>query len=81
MSEPLGKWMTVSLMTRRVGARTDRWIVLDREGGVLGKVRWLGRWRQYCFVPGQCATFSAGCLDDLAGFIRAQMRARKAMGN
>lgn len=35
----------------------------------LGIVRWHGPWRQYCYFPSVQATYSAGCLRDVADFI------------
>ena len=36
----------------------------------LGLVKWHGAWRQYCFFPTIQAVYSAGCLGDIADFIR-----------
>ena len=42
----------------------------NRTGAKLGIVRWFGRWRQYAFFPEPDCVFSAGCLHDIASFIK-----------
>jgi hypothetical protein len=44
----------------------------SRAGELLGEVRWYGRWWQYCFFPEASIVFSAGCLEDIEKFLRAE---------
>ena len=37
---------------------------------VLGIVKWYAPWRQYCYFDERAAVYSAGCLDDVADFLR-----------
>jgi hypothetical protein len=39
-------------------------------GGTLGIVKWFGNWRQYCYFPSVQATYSYGCLIDIADFMK-----------
>jgi len=47
-----------------------------KNGGYIGEIRWYAPWRQYCWLIDDLV-FSAGCLDDLSDFIKAQMEKRK----
>lgn len=77
MSEPLGLWMTVEETTS--GTITRRWQVFDRRGGVLGEVKFFGRWRQFCFFPSTNAVFNEGCLADLTKFLNERTAEWRAM--
>lgn len=58
--------------------KTEIWSCLNiKSGKELGKVKWYGPWRQYCFSPSQPSVYSAGCMEDIAGFIRILMDERK----
>lgn len=50
----------------------------NNSGGELGRVKWFGPWRQYCFFPVGNATtvFNRGCLEDIIHFINIQMQKR-----
>jgi len=41
-----------------------------KVGGELGIIKWFPSWRQYCFFPTTQAVYSAGCLNDIADFIK-----------
>lgn len=42
----------------------------NHSGELLGLVKWYPSWRQYCFYNKGEIVLSAGCLDDIADFIR-----------
>lgn len=42
----------------------------NRSDAELGRVKWYGPWRQYCFFPAGPAVYSQGCLENIAGFIQ-----------
>ncbi len=47
----------------------------NKSGFVLGVVKWYGPWRQYCFSQvAILGVFNAGCLDNIAEFIRSLPR-------
>lgn len=59
--------------------KTRRWEVLSKShGSVIGTIGWYGGWRQYVFFPKQQTIWSAGCLDDVASFIRERMAERRS---
>lgn len=59
--------------------KTPRWSCVNkRYGDVLGTIAWLGRWRQFVFVPAGGAVFSSGCMQDIREFIGQLMQQRKA---
>jgi len=37
----------------------------------IGNVRWYAAWRQYVYYPAVDTVYSAGCLQDIAEFVRA----------
>lgn len=62
-------------------AKTSIWRCLNRRNqSTLGLVSWEAAWRQYTFAPSYETTFSAGCLRDIADFIRQLMDARRVKG-
>jgi len=71
MREKLGRYMQVEQLPDKPRQKTHRWWVLNaRHGHVLGEVTWSGAWRQYVFDPEYACTFSAECLEDIAGFLK-----------
>ena len=61
--------------------KTEIWSCRNNKSGEeLGKVKWHGPWRQYCFTPSQPSVYSAGCMEDIAGFIHILMDERKKDG-
>jgi hypothetical protein len=53
------------------------WIVSKSSGSVLGKIKWYGAWRQYCFYPENYTIFNTGCMESINEFIKEQMAARR----
>jgi hypothetical protein len=52
--------------------KTTKWSCRNkRYDAELGEIKWFGGWRQYCFFPTCQAVYSAGCLKDIADFIKA----------
>ena len=49
----------------------------NRTGGELGRVRWYGPWRAYCYFPVAQAVYSQGCLADIAAFLGELAEERK----
>ena len=61
--------------------KTTIWSIRNiKSGEELGKVKWYGPWRQYCFFLSQPSVYSAGCLEDIVSFIRTLMDERKKNG-
>ena len=58
--------------------KTEIWDVLSRSSGfVLGKIRWYGPWRQYCFFPSGNSVFNNGCMGDIVNVIKILMKERR----
>ncbi len=77
----LGEYMYATEVDN-LGLKTKRWTIsASRTGATLGTVAWLGKWRQYVFHPhgdfGSTVIFNAGCLEEIARFLREQMEARR----
>ncbi len=66
--QELGKYMLVREPTPSVTGKTKIWIIVDRSNGLLGKVRWFGRWRCYAFFPETDTVFNASCMRELVMF-------------
>ncbi len=61
----------------QTAGKTQSWKVCNkRYGDELGIIRWYGAWRQYCYYPTVQAVYSAGCLEDIAAFIKKEMEKR-----
>ena len=52
-------------------------VVSRSSGAVLGKIKWYGPWRQYCFFPIHDCLFNKGCLSDINDMIDELMAARR----
>ena len=58
--------------------KTGIWEVVSKsQGTALGHISWYGSWRQYAFFPKQQTTYSSGCMEDIASFIRERMEERR----
>ena len=89
MSDPnpgrIGKYLSVFLLPRGRGRKTDRWEVFNRVGDPkcddpLGDINWYARWRQYVFDPNFGTVWNSRCLIDIAEFLKAEMEKRKRGG-
>jgi len=67
--ERVGKWTyarEANIMPKR---KTNRWAICADEGEIeLGEVKWLGKWRCYCYFPLNDTLYEKQCLRDLANF-------------
>jgi len=60
--------------------RTSVWTCRNnRTGGELGRIRWYGPWRQYCYFPVAQAVYSQGCLQDICSFLAELAKERKQL--
>jgi len=58
--------------------KTKVWECINNKSNVvLGVVKWHPQWRQYCYFPVIEAVYSAGCLKDIADFIKEVMDNRQ----
>jgi hypothetical protein len=66
------KYFTVEPLPKEAHRKTQDWNVLNNKSGTpIGRIRWYGPWRQYCFFPLGDSVWSAGCLEDVQTAIRA----------
>ncbi len=57
--------------------KTKIWDILSkRHGDILGKIKWYGAWRQYCFFPSPAVVFNKTCMEDIIDFIQEEMAYR-----
>ncbi|MBW7995383.1 MAG: hypothetical protein FVQ81_02185 [Candidatus Glassbacteria bacterium] len=79
--EVIGKHLAVREQPQKRGRKTRRWHVQSRsEGKLLGIVEWHSPWRQYNFDPNYGTTFSAGCLSDIAAFLKEKTTEQRGSG-
>ena len=72
----MSKW--IEFIQMRHTGKTAVWDVVTKEGGgVLGEVKWFGRWRKYSFYPKPDTIYEQTCLRDIAAFIDEQMTSRR----
>ena len=58
--------------------KTAIWFVAAKDGGgMLGEVRWFGRWRKYSFFPLSGTIYEQTCLRDIATFCEEQTSAHR----
>jgi len=71
MTEDIGEHVCVEELTPN--PKTRRWVIKSRHhDDLLGTVSWSGSWRCYVLVPERDTIFSAGCLRDIAKFLRVR---------
>lgn len=79
----IGKYLSVSLLPRGRGRKTDRWEVFNHvqdpkcDDDPLADINWYPRWRQYVFDPHLGTVWNGRCLIDIAEFLKAEMEKRK----
>ena len=70
--QSIGKYIEVMKHAPEKGKKTCRWTVINKKGQYgLGDVAWSVAWRQYIFRPFPRTEWSAGCLEDVAKFLKA----------
>ena len=69
------KWLRFLLVEEK--PKTSIWRVENKDKDFLGHIRWNSQWRQYCFMPDANTIYSAGCLREIADFIKEQMDKRE----
>lgn len=63
-------WIYFSEVPPKEGAKTKVWLVCAKaDGGLLGAIRWFGRWRKYSFYPENGTVYEQDCLWDIADFV------------
>ena len=65
----------------RIGytGKTDVWDVLSKsQESILGKIKWYGPWRQYCFFPSPNTIFNPECMADISKKIKELMELRRS---
>lgn len=65
----IGTFLTVRLLPQLPKQVTCRWEVLNRDGIVLGQVRFHTGWRKYIFAPEESTIFDHNCLVDIIKFL------------
>lgn len=70
----LGDYMFVRYRYPSKSGKTKIFVVTDRHGGVLGEIKWFGRWRCYAFFPEIETIYNASCMTELAKFCDEQTK-------
>lgn len=66
----IGELLAVEKLPREEGAKTDKWVVWDPAGEVLGYISWFPRWSQYTFNPAPGQALPLGYLEEVGNFIK-----------
>ncbi len=78
VDDAIGKHLSILLAGTSESGKTKVWKVNALMGDVyLGKIAWFANWRQYNFIPGDCTTYAASCLRDIADFCDFQTLRQK----
>ena len=57
--------------------KTEIWNIISKSSEfILGRVKWYGPWRQYCFFPSPHTVFNHTCMMDINDFIKKLMSDR-----
>jgi hypothetical protein len=72
------EFITIRLIGSSASGKTSIFDVRSKKGGyLLGRIVWYSHWRQYAFSPVGATVYSAGCLRDIADFIKSAMEKRR----
>jgi hypothetical protein len=67
----MAEYKYISFEEVETKGKTRKFNCLNKKSGfVLGEVKWITGWRQYCFLPTEYTQFSVGCLNDIIDFIK-----------
>ena len=84
MSKPqkIGKYLSVRILSREKGRKTDRWEVFnhtthDGFNDPLADISWYTRWRQYVFDPNLGTVWNDRCLKDVVAFLKSENEKRR----
>ena len=73
MIEKVGKHIYARLIPSVSDRKTSRWIICAYDGEIeLGEVKWLGKWRCYCYFPLNDTLYERQCLRDIASFCESR---------
>lgn len=72
------KYFYIQALPLPEGRKTPTFVVINRSSETpIGRIKWYGPWRQYCFYPHGDTVWSDGCLADIQAFIRTHKEARR----
>ncbi len=58
--------------------KTDIWNIISKKSGlILGRIKWYGPWRSYCFYSSPNCIFNVSCMDDIKKAIQELMLLRR----
>jgi len=85
MSDAAYEYIVITTERPRKGRKTPTYRIWNRRGemAIIGRIRWYGPWRQFCFFPCADTAWSDGCLADVRNFLgrlKAQRAARRTSG-
>ena len=69
------KWLRFEVTTLK--PKTVVMHVVNKNGQILGEIKWFSAWRQYTFEPEPHTTFNNGCLQDIADVLTELNKAQK----
>jgi len=59
--------------------KTQVYVVRNiKSQSIIGYIKWLCAWRQYCFFPEPDTVYSVGCLQDIIEFINKEAELKRA---
>ena len=75
-SDP-GDWAGTHITFQHLGPRSgnktsDFYVRNSKDRGVIGTVKWFGRWRKYSFFPEPGTVYEETCLREIAEFCQAR---------
>ncbi len=57
--------------------KTEIWNIISKSSEfILGRIKWYGPWRQYCFFPSPRTVFNPACMIDIQKMIKELMANR-----
>lgn len=60
------RYLRFTKIERPPDKKTDTIIIENKSGNyILGRIKWFGRWRQYCFFAENETIWNSGCMEDV----------------
>jgi len=57
--------------------KTRKFVILNNNDTILGKIKWFSHWRRYCFFPELNTIWDSNCLHEIMVQIDLLMEERK----
>ena len=77
----IGEHFFIIQEPKKTNRSTHQHSIVNYLDGEIGRIKWYGAWRQYCFFPNEDTVWSRGCIREVHIFINNLTEERKVANN